>query len=91
MKFVFHKPKTLLNQLTGGVSGMIPGLDVKDKAPKVPSADTAQADVAKKAEEEARRLRAKERLRQGVQASLASGTSAGTFASTQSSKPSLLG
>lgn len=88
MLYTFHKPRSLLNLATGG---LIPGLAEKPAKAKVPSADTAQKKVEAESEEAARRLRAKEKLRKGVQSTLSSGTTAGTFASTASSKPSLLG
>lgn len=88
MQFTFGKPKSILGAVTGG---LIPGLSEKPKAPKLPSADRAQADVDKAADEAARKLRAREKLRQGAAASMTSGGSAGAFASTASSKPSLLG
>lgn len=91
MSYVLHKPKALLSLATLGLSDAIPGLADKPKSPKVPSAaDAAKADAAA-ADEEARRQRAREKLRAGVGASLVSGATSGQFAQAGAAKKSLLG
>lgn len=91
MPYVLHKPKSLLSFATLGLSDAIPGLADKPKSPKVPSAADSAAKDAAAADEEARRLRSREKMRAGVGASLLSGATVGQFAQAGAAKKSLLG
>lgn len=91
MKFRFNTPKSMLSIATGGLSNLIPGVAEKQKSTKAPSVDTARKDEEKAADEAARKMRARDKLRSGVASSLSSGATASQFAATASNKPSLLG
>ena len=89
MSHTFYAPKTLLNVATGGLWSNIIG--DQQKAPKVPTVDKAAVDEKAKSEEEARKLRAREKMREGVSSTLVSGTGNTAFSQMQSNKKSLLG
>ena len=84
MRFTVYGGNKIISSLTGGMLGA-------QAAPKTPNAqDSSKADQDA-ADEAARKLRARERMRSGVVNANTSGVSSGEFASTGSQKKSLLG
>lgn len=78
--YVLNKPKSLVSWM----STSSPNVDV-------PSPDASKAADVKAADEAARKLRAREKMRAGAGASLASGTTTGEFQGIGSGKKKLLG